>query len=79
MASITYMIRIKKERSHIDTLLIHTLYDEFSNKFVVTKKLVRWNHSYLNYALVLAFSAYYEKMCLNIAKIISMLRVSIHT
>ena len=45
----------------IDTLLIYTFWYEFSNDFdaqsdfgkdFVSEKLVSWNHSYLNYALV---------------------------
>ena len=50
----------KKERSYIDMLIIYTLWYEISNdldalidfgKIYVTKKLVPWNHSYLEYAL----------------------------
>ena len=51
----------KKERKYINNLLIYTLWCEFSNdfyakmilaKFLSQKKLVNWNHTFLNYALV---------------------------
>ena len=50
-----------KERIYIDSLIVYALRYEFSNdfdarsdfgKFLLQKKLVRWNHSYLKYALV---------------------------
>ena len=62
--------RIKK-RIQIDDLLIDTLWYQSSRDFdvqsdfgklFVTKKLVRWNHSYLKYAL--AVSAFPEKTAL---------------
>ena len=44
----------KKEGSYVETLLIYTIWYELSkyfDKFVVTKKLVFWNHYYLKFAL----------------------------